>query len=65
MEQIFDRIKETLEPIGVGVFIESPYIYMMIMDLKINKSNTTYSCLRESFKERDTRNEFLKLLNSK
>ena len=59
-EQILDCIKETLEHIGNGVVIESFYM-CMVLGLKNQNSNNNYSVFGESFKERDTRNEFLKL----
>ena len=63
-EQILDCINETLEPIGVGVVIEASHMCMMMRGVQKQNSTTTTSGFRGSFKERDTRNEFLKLISS-
>ena len=63
-EQILDCINETLEPIGVGVVIEASHMCMMMRGVQKQNSTTTTSGFRGSFKDRDTRNEFLKLITS-
>ena len=63
-EQILDCINETLEPVGVGVVIEASHMCMMMRGVQKQNSTTTTSGFRGSFKERDTRNEFLKLITS-
>ena len=63
-EQVLDCINETLEPIGVGVVIEASHMCMMMRGVQKQNSTTTTSGFRGSFKERDTRNEFLKLITS-
>ena len=63
-EQVLDCINETLEPVGVGVVIEASHMCMMIRGVQKQNSTTTTSGFRGSFKERDTRNEFLKLITS-
>ncbi len=63
-EQILDCINETLEPIGVGVVIEASHMCMMMRGVQKQNSTTTTSGFRGSFKDRDTRNEFLKLISS-
>ena len=63
-EQVLDCINETLEPIGVGVVIEASHMCMMMRGVQKQNSNTTTSGFRGSFKETDTRNEFLKLVSS-
>ena len=64
-EQILDCINETLEPVGVGVVIEASHMCMMMRGVQKQNSTTTTSGFRGSFKETDTRNEFLKLITSK
>ena len=64
-EQILDCINETLEPIGVGVVIEASHMCMMMRGVQKQNSTTTTSGFRGSFKETDTRNEFLKLITSR
>tara|TARA_B100000579_G_C22742500_1_gene809825 strand:- start:534 stop:1127 length:594 start_codon:yes stop_codon:yes gene_type:complete len=63
-EQVLECINETLEPIGVGVVIEASHMCMMMRGVQKQNSTTTTSGFRGSFKERDTRNEFLKLITS-
>ncbi len=63
-EQILDCINETLQPDGVGVVIEASHMCMMMRGVQKQNSTTTTSGFRGSFKERDTRNEFLKLITS-
>lgn len=63
-EQILDCINETLKPIGVGVVIEASHMCMMMRGVQKQNSTTTTSGFRGSFKDRDTRNEFLKLISS-
>ena len=63
-EQVLDCINETLEPVGVGVVIEASHMCMMMRGVQKQNSTTTTSGFRGSFKETDTRNEFLKLITS-
>lgn len=63
-EQILDCINQTMEPIGVGVVIEASHMCMMMRGVQKQNSTTTTSGFRGSFRERDTRNEFLKLVTS-
>ena len=64
-EQILDCINETLEPIGVGVVIEASHMCMMMRGVQKQNSTTATSGFRGSFKDTDTRNEFLKLITSR
>ncbi len=64
-EQILDCINDTLQPEGVAVVIEASHMCMMMRGVQKQNSNTTTSGFRGSFKETDTRNEFLKLITSK
>ena len=63
-EQVLDCINETLQPIGVGVVIEASHMCMMMRGVQKQNSTTTTSGFRGSFRETDTRNEFLKLVTS-
>ena len=63
-EQILDCINETLQPEGVAVVIEASHMCMMMRGVQKQNSTTTTSGFRGSFKETDTRNEFLKLITS-
>lgn len=64
-EQILDCINDTLEPEGVAVVIEASHMCMMMRGVQKQNSTTTTSGFRGSFKQTDTRNEFLKLITSK
>ena len=63
-EQVINCINDTLQPVGVGVVIEASHMCMMMRGVQKQNSTTTTSGFRGSFKERDTRNEFLKLITS-
>jgi len=64
-EQILDCINNTLEPIGVAVVIEASHMCMIMRGVQKQNSTTTTSGFRGAFKETDTRNEFLNLIQSK
>ena len=63
-EQVLDCIYDTLNPQGVAVVIEASHLCMMMRGVQKQNSSTTTSGFRGTFKETDTRNEFLKLINS-
>ena len=63
-EQILDCINDTLKPKGVAVVIEASHMCMMMRGVQKQNSTTTTSGFRGTFKETDTRNEFLKLITS-
>lgn len=63
-EQILDCINDTLNPEGVAVVIEASHMCMMMRGVQKQNSTTTTSGFRGSFKDTDTRNEFLKLITS-
>jgi GTP cyclohydrolase I len=64
-EQILDCINDTLQPEGVAVVIEASHMCMMMRGVQKQNSTTTTSGFRGSFRDTDTRNEFLKLITSK
>jgi GTP cyclohydrolase I len=61
-EQILDCINDTLHPDGVAVVIEASHMCMMMRGVQKQNSTTTTSGFRGSFKNTDTRNEFLNLI---
>lgn len=61
-EQILECINDTLKSQGVAVVIEASHMCMMMRGVQKQNSTTTTSGFRGSFKETDTRNEFLKLI---
>lgn len=62
--QIKDAIKETLNPIGVGVVIEAKHLCMMMRGVQKQNSVTTTSAFDGEFHKSATRSEFLKLISS-
>jgi len=63
-EQILDCINNTLNPKGVAVVIEASHMCMMMRGVQKQNSTTTTSGFRGAFKDTDTRNEFLNLVQS-
>jgi GTP cyclohydrolase I len=63
-EQILDCINNTLRPEGVAVVIEASHMCMMMRGVQKQNSTTTTSGFRGTFKETETRNEFLKLISN-
>jgi len=63
-EQILDCINNTLNPKGVAVVIEASHMRMMMRGVQKQNSTTTTSGFRGAFKDTDTRNEFLNLIQS-
>ena len=63
-EQILDCINDTLQHQGVAVVIEASHMCMMMRGVQKQNSTTTTSGFRGSFRETDTRNEFLKLITA-
>lgn len=63
--QIKDAIKETLNPLGVGVVIEAKHLCMMMRGVAKQNSVTTTSAFDGEFHKNPTRSEFLKLISAK
>ena len=63
-EQIADAITEVIKPKGVGVVIQARHMCMEMRGVEKVNSITTTSALRGMFRNRDTRMEFLNLVNS-
>jgi len=62
--QIMNAIKETLNPIGVGVVIEAKHLCMMMRGVQKQNSVTTTSAFDGEFMKNATRSEFLKLIST-
>src|SRR5436189_1005273 len=61
--QIMNAIKDTLNPLGVGVVIEAKHLCMMMRGVQKQNSVTTTSAFDGEFMNNHiTRNEFLKLI---
>lgn len=64
-EQILEAIQNALNPQGVAVVIEASHMCMMMRGVQKQNSSTTTSAFSGQFLQNETRNEFLKLINSK
>jgi len=64
-EQILECIDSTIRPQGVAVVIEAAHMCMMMRGVQKQNSVTTTSGFRGTFKNLETRNEFLKLISDK
>lgn len=64
-EQILECLDSTLKPQGVAVVIEAAHMCMMMRGVQKQNSVTTTSGFRGTFKNMETRNEFLKLISDK
>ncbi|MDY7393820.1 GTP cyclohydrolase I FolE [Aureibaculum sp. 2210JD6-5] len=64
-DQIVNTINNVLRPQGVAVVIEASHMCMMMRGVQKQNSVTTTSAFRGTFKNMETRNEFLKLISSK
>ena len=62
-EQILECINQTLKPKGVAVVIEAAHMCMMMRGVQKQNSVTTTSGFRGTFKNIETRTEFLKLIS--
>lgn len=63
--QIRDCVNEVLQPQGVAVVVEAKHLCMMMRGVQKQNSITTTSAYTGVFENHVTRNEFLKLLQSK
>ncbi len=64
-DQIVNTINKVLKPQGVAVVIEAAHMCMMMRGVQKQNSVTTTSAFRGTFKNNETRNEFLKLISAK
>ena len=62
--QILEAIRDTLNPLGVGVVIEAQHLCMMMRGVQKQNSVTTTSAFSGQFMKNETRSEFLKLIAS-
>jgi GTP cyclohydrolase I len=63
--EVRDIIQETLQPLGVAVVIEARHMCMMMRGVQKQNSVTTTSAFTGEFHKAETRNEFLRLIDSK
>lgn len=62
--QILDCLDSTLNPLGVAVIIEAAHMCMMMRGVEKQNSVTTTSAFTGEFKNVETRNEFLNLVQA-
>jgi GTP cyclohydrolase I len=63
-DEILNVIQNTLNPLGVAVVIEASHMCMMMRGVQKQNSSTTTSAWSGSFRQQETRNEFLKLITA-
>ena len=63
--QIKECIQNTLNPLGVAVVIEAQHLCMQMRGVQKQHSTTTTSDFTGAFKQVATRNEFIRLINTK
>ncbi|NOT38668.1 MAG: GTP cyclohydrolase I FolE [Saprospiraceae bacterium] len=63
--EVLDCLDDTLKPHGAAVVIEARHMCMMMRGVQKQNSTTTTSAFTGVFRNFETRNEFLNLLNNK
>src|ERR1700738_1543000 len=63
--QIADAIQEAIAPQGVGVVIEARHLCMMMRGIEKQNSSTVTSAMVGCFQKKETRSEFLSLVQSR
>ncbi|MGA8440229.1 MAG: GTP cyclohydrolase I FolE [Candidatus Sulfotelmatobacter sp.] len=61
--QIAETIENAIKPLGVGVVIEARHLSMMMRGVERQHSSTITSAMLGSFREKETRDEFLALIH--
>ncbi|NNE27049.1 MAG: GTP cyclohydrolase I FolE [Saprospiraceae bacterium] len=64
-QDIIECLDEALKPHGVAVVVEAAHMCMMMRGVEKQNSKTVTSGFTGVFKEAETRNEFLRLINGK
>jgi GTP cyclohydrolase I len=64
-QQVAETIEEVLQPRGVGVICEARHFCMMMRGVEKQNSVTTTSAMLGSFREPQTRSEFMTLIASR
>jgi GTP cyclohydrolase I len=63
--QIVDALRDSLDPIGIGVVVEAQHLCMMMRGVQKQNSLTTTSAFYGAFETDPTRSEFLKLISAR
>ena len=65
-QQVAECVHELLDPVGVGVVVEAQHFCMMMRGVEKQNSSTVTSSMLGSFREsKETRDEFLSLIQSR
>ncbi len=62
--EIAEAIQHTLHPVGVGVVVEAYHLCMMMRGVEKQRSYTITSSMQGSFRNLETREEFLSLIRA-
>ena len=62
--EVAEAMFECLNPLGVGVVVEAYHLCMMMRGVEKQSSYTVTSSMKGSFRNQETRAEFLKLIHS-
>jgi GTP cyclohydrolase I len=60
--EIAEAIEHAIRPLGVAVVIEAQHFCMMMRGVQKQESSTVTSCMKGSFRNPETRIEFLRLI---
>ena len=63
--QIAETIESAINPLGVGVVIEARHLCMMMRGVEKQHSSTITSSMLGAFREKETRDEFLALIQAR
>ena len=63
--QIAETIESAINPLGVGVVIEARHLCMMMRGVEKQHSSTITSSMLGAFREKETRGEFLALIQAR
>src|SRR5580658_4502673 len=63
--QIAETIESAIKPLGVGVVIEARHLCMMMRGVEKQHSSTITSSMLGAFREKETRDEFLALIQAR
>ena len=65
-QQVAECVQELLDPVGVGVVAEAQHFCMMMRGVEKQNSSTVTSAMLGAFREnKETRDEFLSLIQSR
>jgi GTP cyclohydrolase I len=60
--EIAEALEQAIRPLGVAVVIEARHFCMMMRGVQKQESSTVTSCMKGSFRNPETRTEFLSLI---